>query len=492
MTKPENRWQLLLVADDGRIVPFRRVRGIFIAVVVLLAALALACALLGWQLTAERVRHRRSLSQLADAKQQAARYKRQHELATAELVLAEARMEKAGLPIPQRPVRVPELPSSVDAAESDAAEAIETAQAPPAKLAPVSTPPGAAEPTDEAAAGLDRSAAQPAPVELEDFSVAHDTQKGVLTARLRIQNVDADGSPVAGRCVVVLETEPDDADKRVALPHGVLPNGSPDGSQGQAFKISHFIDLDLMAPAPREALVFKTAVAYVFDENGKELLRKKFPIAVTVNPPAPPAKAAQTPAAETRDSASPAPRASVAVDELAVAYAAGAGRLDVRFRLKNVGPPTAPVAGRCVVVFHGEGTEPAPWLAAPDVPLEAGRPDGSKGRSFRIARFIDMEMHVDAPPDPSVFSQAVVYVFDSDGHTLLDKTFPVDIPAPPASSTAPAPQAPDQSPAASTAPPESVPPETAPPVDSAGEPAAETPSPESAVPVPTQDSRSRF
>ena len=36
MTKPEKRWQLLLVADDGRIVPFKRVKGVVVTVAILM------------------------------------------------------------------------------------------------------------------------------------------------------------------------------------------------------------------------------------------------------------------------------------------------------------------------------------------------------------------------------------------------------------------------------------------------------------------------
>jgi hypothetical protein len=63
-----------------------------------------ACSAPDWRgnLTAEKVRHRRSADRLADADRQMAHFKSEHELIAAELVLAEARMEKAGLLIPRR------------------------------------------------------------------------------------------------------------------------------------------------------------------------------------------------------------------------------------------------------------------------------------------------------------------------------------------------------------------------------------------------------
>ena len=44
MTRPEKRWQLLLMADDGRIIPFKRIKGIAVTLVILLVLLGLVCA----------------------------------------------------------------------------------------------------------------------------------------------------------------------------------------------------------------------------------------------------------------------------------------------------------------------------------------------------------------------------------------------------------------------------------------------------------------
>ena len=102
MAKPEKRWQLLLVADDGRIVPFKRIKGMVITLAVLMVILGLVCVGLGWQWTAEKVRHGNTRDQLADANRQLNHYKEEVELITTELVLAQVRMEKAGLPVTRR------------------------------------------------------------------------------------------------------------------------------------------------------------------------------------------------------------------------------------------------------------------------------------------------------------------------------------------------------------------------------------------------------
>ena len=195
MAKPEKRWQLLLVADDGRIVPFKRIKGIVVTLAILLVVLGLACAGLGWQLTAERVRHRRTIAQLAEANRQVVHYKSEHELITADLVLAEARMGKAGLPVPVRqspagqpaPVKTvdakPAFPPTSDAGEKETEPAagqaaVDQASAPPANLAKASVP-------DAAPAEATAEPKRPV-VAMDDMEVKHDAENQSILARFRV------------------------------------------------------------------------------------------------------------------------------------------------------------------------------------------------------------------------------------------------------------------------------------------------------------------
>ena len=125
MAKPENRWQLLLVADDGRIVPFKRIKGIALTLAFLSLLLGLLCAGLGWQWTAEKVRHRKTKDMLVDANRRLNHYKSEVELITAELVLAEVRMEGAGLPVTKRRERALQLDKVLAYVDSASAAELE-------------------------------------------------------------------------------------------------------------------------------------------------------------------------------------------------------------------------------------------------------------------------------------------------------------------------------------------------------------------------------
>ncbi|MBC2712275.1 MAG: hypothetical protein HGJ94_15215 [Desulfosarcina sp.] len=316
MAKPEKRWQLLLVADDGRIIPFKRIKGIAVTLVILLVLLGLVCAGLAWQLTAEKVRHRKTLNQFADAKRQVTLYKSEHELITAELVLAEARMEKAGLLIPKRQERIPQQkPMKTADAESvsdtkiddgekgpePSATADTTASPTAAKqpsVAPAATP--AANVARKAApeATLAEVSAEPEKpaIALGNLEMKHDSGKKVLLARFRVKNNGLRSSPVAGRCVVVLKNDWMDPKVWLAMPGVTLVDGKPDGERGQAFRISRFRDMEIKAMGQTDPSSFKTATVYVFDTSGAQILAKDFPIDLPAPKPEP--KPVPPPAAE--------------------------------------------------------------------------------------------------------------------------------------------------------------------------------------------------
>jgi hypothetical protein len=439
MAKPEKRWQLLLVADDGRIIPFKRIKGLALTLVILLVLLGLVCAGLGWQLTAEKVRHRRTHAELAATNRQLDRYKNENELITAELVLAEARMEKAGLTVAKRRERMPQQPvskiaaneSTVDAAVDD--QAATTAPSPEFTAANPDTAPSPAQPsaemapagaTDSSALNEKKPTVSPT-VALGELALKHDTEKQTLLARFRVVKNDPQSSRVAGQCVVVLRSNRLAPSSWQAMPALTLKDGIPDGTHGRKFDIANYITMEIMAPVVADPSAFDTAVVYVFDPSGGKILEKTFPIDLPSPKPVPQtaATAAAQPAAEPE-------RPAVALAAFKITHDAAEQTLMARFRVKNTGSSAAPVGGRCVVVLKSDTLEPKRWLAMPGVALVNGRPDGNRGQAFRISRFKDMQIKTRGVTDPSVFDTAAVFVFDTGGTVILETDFPVNFPAP--------------------------------------------------------------
>lgn len=311
MARPEKRWQLLLVADDGRIIPFKRIKGIAVTLSILLVLLGLACAGLGWQLTVQKVRHHRVLDQLADAERQVRHYKSEHELITAELVLAEARMKKAGLLDHGRQERMPQHPplTSVDAqtVPESAVDGGQKKAAPEIPVIPMASNQVSLPPAAPPAVADDRSVPETAPVEttpeqeppavaLGDLEIKHDPGKRILLARFRVNNTGPRSSPVAGRCVVVLKDGSKESGKWLAMPEVTLVNGKPDGVRGQAFRISRFRDMEIKAMGQKDPSSFKRATVYVFDASGATMVEKDFSIDIPA--PAPAIEPVSRPAAQ--------------------------------------------------------------------------------------------------------------------------------------------------------------------------------------------------
>jgi type II secretory pathway pseudopilin PulG len=442
MATSDKRWQLLLVADDGRIVPFKRVKGVVVTVMILIVLLGVLCAGLGWQWTAEKVRHRRTSDQLANAEQQLERYKRENELITAELVLAEVRMEKAGLPVTKRRERMRQPAPTTDKPDATAAPATDTADTHPPSdgtQAPAEADTPAATASAQADAQQDAAGPTPSPepsvlsrpsaVALGDFSINHDTTKKILVARLRVTNKGPRSSPVAGQCVVVLKNDGQAPDNWMPMPAVDMVAGQPSGKQGRAFKIASFINMEILAPVQTDPSTFTTAVVYVFDPKGDVMLKQAFPITLPASAPAVAVKPEPPPASQEAVEDKP-EKPAIAVEGLKLDHDASRQIISARFRVKNTASRSTPVSGRCVVVLKSDTLASDAWVSMPGVSLADGRPKGNRGQAFRIARFRDMEVKAIGVKDPSIFRTATVHVFGSAGDLLLERDFPIDLPAP--------------------------------------------------------------
>lgn len=99
--------------------------------------------------------------------------------------------------------------------------------------------------------------------------------------------------------------------------------------------------------------------------------------------------------------------------------------LRARFKINNTTQGSVAVAGRSVVVFSKKDDAAKGRLTMPAVPLKSGRPDGRKGQAFKIRRFKMVAIKAYDKPDPLIYDQATVYVFDAKANLLFEETYPV-------------------------------------------------------------------
>jgi hypothetical protein len=474
MATPEKRWQLLLVADDGRIIPFKHIKGIVLTLLILLVLMGLVCAGLGWQLTREKIKHDQTRGQLASARQEAARYKSENEIVSAELILAEARMEKAGLAVAHRQAPIPaeKTQPETDQTPEKQAEKIPASeqQAPPLKATTPSVesaksaipPVMAPEPPLKKTPNLE----EPPAVALGDMKLDQTPSTGRMTATFRVSNTGPRSSPAKGWCLVALKSDPADATTWIGLPEGALEDGKLDPRKGKNFKISRFVDVDIDAPLVDKPASFTTATVYIFDEAGAIVMEKDYPISL---------KSLQPDA--NVSVGGDAEELGVALSRFEIQQDAPHRSLRATFRLNNTGPRSVPVTGRCVVVLKNEQLTADRWEVLPAGTIVDGKPSQENGQRFKIFRFRDMEIEAAVTTDPSLFSHAVVYVFDMNGAVLLEKAFPIRLAA-----FAPGP-------APSVAPQEGATPATD---DATAQPAVDPSLDKRSAPVNAQENRNRF
>ena len=155
----------------------------------------------------------------------------------------------------------------------------------------------------------------------------------------------------------------------------------------------------------------------------------------TVETPAPPASVPKEPV---KDKVVPKPVAktpsaadlSVDVDGFRVVSAPRENLLRIQFKIKNTTSNSQRVSGHAIVVLKPDPLKQDKWLTIPAMALSNGKPTGRRrGYSFGINHFKTMRLKTNLPTSPEIYRHATVFVFTNQGEMLLEKDFPVSLPA---------------------------------------------------------------
>ena len=424
MTKSEKRWQLLLVADDGRIVPFKHIKGVALTLLILVMLLALVCAGLSWKLARETIRYHKTMDQLSTTKKEVEEYKRKVEVVTAELILAEARMLKAGLAVEQRstsglPQTAPSVESQPEVAQKpqpseNEQQALRVEEEKPA-LQPA---PAIAQQVSSKAPEKEE---EPKPVvskespgvELGDLELDQSLSTGKVTATLRLSNKGSRSSPAEGWCLVVLKNNPRDTATWMGLPGGTLVKGATEAEKGKKFKVSRFVDVALEGPLVDRMLPITKVTAFVFNEGGSLVLEKDYPIS-------------QRPVRAVADTGEV---AGIDLSDFEIHQEASSRAIKAMFRLKNKDSQSGPVSGHYMVILKNEQMASDTWAALPAGAIVGGKPNIEQGQAFKISRYNNMQVEATVEGDPSRFDKVVLHIFDTDGAVLLERAYSIRLAA---------------------------------------------------------------
>jgi uncharacterized coiled-coil protein SlyX len=284
----------MLVGDHGRIIPFRRFKGIAIGVVasLILAVLVIVGLSVAYMWQAEKIDQLNAA--LKKTNQQMAKLRDEKDLLLAKMVVTN-----------KQPIREREnQPPSTD---DSTAQKAEKAAVPPAPAADTPQTTASGKPAQQEQEKQEKKTPEKEkpvlPVQLNAdvrrFSADYQITASLLKCAFRIYNTSKPKHTLAGRSVVVFKNIDEPPIKWLAVPRVQLIDGVPNGKLGKSFKINNYRTMTFKAYGLKPPLRYNTASVYVYSSDGKLLLNREIPINIDVPVPAPPKPApAEPPAAQ--------------------------------------------------------------------------------------------------------------------------------------------------------------------------------------------------
>ncbi len=302
-TKRDRYWSVMLVGDHGRIIPFRRFKGIAISVVggLVLAVLVIIGLSIAYMLQASTIDELKAAAE--ESTRQMAKLRDEKDLLLAKLVVSNK------TPTLERPS---EPPTSESTTEKDVSNLAEKAGGKPEKqtAAAADKPSTEQKPEREPEPEPEPENKPVRPVQLNadirHFNITYQSQQNLLKCDFRIYNTSKPKNPLAGRSVVVFKNVDEPPIKWLSVPRVLLADGVPNGKLGKSFKINNYRTMTFKAYGLKLPVRFNAASIYVYTSEGKLLLNREIPIDIDVPAPPPP-KPAPTPSKTTTSGTTAAP-----------------------------------------------------------------------------------------------------------------------------------------------------------------------------------------
>jgi uncharacterized coiled-coil protein SlyX len=281
--KRDRYWSVMLVGDHGRIIPFRRFKGIAIGVVggLILAVLVIIGLSIAYVLQANTIDELKA--SLEESTRQIAKLRDEKDLLLAKVVVTNKTPTK-------------EKTSEPSASSDTAAKEDKNLTAKVAPELEKQTAAAAPKPPPEPKPAPKKKPARPVQLnaDIRRFNIKYQSQQNLLMCDFRIYNTSKPKSALAGRSVVVFKNMDEPPIKWLAVPRVQLADGIPKGNQGKSFKINNYRTMTFKAYGMKPPVRFNAASIYVYTSKGKLLLNREIPINIDVPAP-PPRKPAPAP-----------------------------------------------------------------------------------------------------------------------------------------------------------------------------------------------------
>jgi uncharacterized coiled-coil protein SlyX len=306
--KRDRYWSVMLVGDHGRIIPFRRFKGIAIAVVggLILAVLVIIGLSIAYMLQANTIDELKA--SLEESTRQIAKLRDEKDLLLAKVVVTNKTPTK-------------EKTSEPSTANNTAKKEDKNITAKAAPKPEKQSAQAASKPSSETKPPPEKK--PPKPVQLNAdvrrFNIKYQSPQNLLKCDFRIYNTSKPKHALAGRSVVVFKNMDEPPIKWLAVPTVQLADGVPNGNQGKSFKINNYRTMTFKAYGMKPPVRFNMASIYVYTSKGKLLLNREIPINIDVPAPPPrkpapaPPKPAAAPSSQPKPTAAPSSQPQPAV-----------------------------------------------------------------------------------------------------------------------------------------------------------------------------------
>lgn len=208
------------------------------------------------------------------------------------------------------------------------------------------------------------------------------------------------------RAMESIRNEKDGILARLAIAESTLKTLVPDPSvnkkQSQPVKLK-----EKKTPPPKKV----AASAKKLEPAPKKVVKKK----------------KETPATTpvTEDSETDVIMEKVTADNLFICAVPEETKLNIEFKVINMGTRKQPISGHAFVILKDAHAEQDKWLVVPPAMLMDGRPVQSRGQRFRIYNYRTIKFK--APHEnPGLFAQATIFIYNETGELIFERDFPLE------------------------------------------------------------------
>ena len=382
-TKRDRYWSVMLVGDHGRVIPFRRFKGIAIGVVGGLILAVLVIVGLGTAYMLQTKKLNRLSTSLAESNAQIAKLRDEKDLLLAKMVVNKE------LPLAEKKI---DRTAPEDGEQENEKSALPINEPKAEKLPPVET----AKPAPPQKKKAAKAPAKPVKLnaDIRRFNVKYHSSQNFLRCDFRIYNTSKPKKALSGRSVVVFKNLDEPPIKWLAVPRVGMTDGIPNGKRGKSFKINNYRTMVFKAYGLKPPVRFNSASIYVYSSGGALLSSREVPIKIDV--PAPPPKKVAPKPEVPRQQESPKPKSTT----------------DMQAKPPQVPLRPASPSTRIPAATESPQPEPGSVTQTPGSPAE---PTAPQRPDFMPADQSGAGQGSDAPPDGNATEAVSDQILNSPG-----------------------------------------------------------------------------